>query len=237
MKFAAVLVILVAATATDGLAQEQRTTAISAAPFADSALAGLAEAACEGDRSSVTTRVAQGANPNGLGLEGVTPLFWALQCQSVVGVRTLLEQGSDPNQLISGQLPPVFFASRIQDVEFLSLLLQHGGDPNSQYTGPFSMPLDQALVQGMTNGQWAHWDLLLRSGVDINRPDASHNTTAMKAAELDQYDRVLELLDRGYTYDLPRLRRIVTSPTALRNHPDNPLRLQVVEALDQHGSG
>lgn len=229
------LAILVSLVVSCGACAQEvvRSGPLSSPPFDNPSLALLAEAACEGDRSMIVTLVGEGTNPGGLGHEGVTPLFWALKCQSVAGVRALLEEGADPNQLISGQLPPVFFASRIEDVEFLSLLLQHGGNPDAAYyTGAFRLPLDQALVQGMTKGKWAHWDLLLRSGVDINRPDSSHNTTAMKAAELDQYDRVLELLGRGYSYDLQALRRIVTSPTALRNHADNPLRLQIVEAID-----
>lgn len=203
-------------------------------PFDEPGMIQLANSACAGSTSGVLTAIAEGADPNGLGQQGVTPLFWALRCQSYAGAEALLNNGADPNLLISGDLPPTYFASLIPDVRFLRLLLKHGGDPNLRYgTDYFNSALDEALLIGESSGQWDHWRLLLDSGADINSVDKHGGTIATKAAWGVCFKCVLELLRRGYSHDLSGLRAILTGEVMMRGSGRDADRIECVRLIDQ----
>jgi len=206
------------------------------APFSDPVQFRLAEAACKGDLTEMRRSFDEGAAADGEGEDGVTPLLWALRCHSLDGVRVLLERGADPNRMLRGT-PTSEYATRLEDVRFLELFLRHGADPNASRNAYFGSLLDVALLRGIDKGIWSQWDLLLRSGVDINRPDHNGDTTAMKAARLNAYDRVIELLERGYSYDLPKLRQIATSSVAVGNRTNDPDRIRLVAMLDERIRG
>lgn len=219
---------------TSASAQELMANGVAykPAPFSDALQFRMVEAACLGDVDEARRSLDDGASVEGEGQDGVTPLLWVLRCHSLDGVRLLLERGADPNRLLRGT-PTSQYAARLEDVRFLELFLQHGADPNASRNAYFGSLLDVALLQAVDAGNWDQWDLLLRSGVDINRPDHNGETTAMKAARLNVYDRVIQLLDQGYSYNLPRLREISTSSVAVGSHTNDPDRLRLVAMLDE----
>lgn len=202
------------------------------APFSDPIQFRMVEAACLGDIDGARRSLDEGASVEAEGQDGVTPLLWVLRCHSLDGVRLLLERGADPDRLLRGT-PTSHYAARLEDVRFLELFLQYGADPNASRPALFGSLLDIALMRGIGEGTWGQWDLLLRSGVDINRPDHNGDTTAMKAARLNAYDRIIELLERGYSYDLPKLRQLTTSSVAVGNRVNDPNRLRLVAMLDE----
>lgn len=179
--------------------------------FPDPAVAQLARAACVGDAPTIARLVGAGANPNASGFEGVTPLFWALQCESVSGVGALLEHGANPNQMIGGEAPfsAVFSAAGRDDPAFLRLLLSHGGNPNAVLDdGGDWTALKAAFFRGNEGRGWENWNALLDAGADINA--VHHGTTiARLAALLNSFDRVDELLRRGYRRDLDDLLSLI----------------------------
>ncbi|QDH72838.1 hypothetical protein FKQ52_05025 [Brevundimonas sp. M20] len=219
----------------DGRAQAAVETVNGAGPppFRSPAMIALGNAACAGESDAIRRSLADGAAVDGEGEAGITPLLWALRCRSIEGVRALLDAGADPDMVING-IPTVIFATRLENVEFLSAFLEHGANPNTSYDATWSSLLDVALLHGINGRGWDHWDLLLRSGVDVNLPTQSRQTTAMKAVRATHYDRAIELLERGYHYDLPELRRIATSTIAIaRSRGDPTTRLRLVALLDE----
>ncbi|WOD10611.1 ankyrin repeat domain-containing protein [Pseudomonas sp. NyZ704] len=178
--------------------------------FEDGSLRRLAEAGCQGDAESVYGTVNAGTDPNGAGLRGFTPLAWAVSCDNVQGVQALLEAGADPNQTIGEEFSSVvYIAVGRNDPGPLKALLEAGAeadvfDLKSERTG-----LTQALSRGIEAGDWRYWDLLLESA-DINRPhDKFGGTIATYAASFNQFERVVQLLEKGYSYRLPVLGRYV----------------------------
>jgi hypothetical protein len=173
--------------------------------FPDQEVAALATSACRGDAAAVETSRGR-VDPNSRGLEGITPILWAQDCQSLAGVEALLRVGADPNQSTGGRggFTPVCIAASMPDSAFLALLLGHGGDPNASYEGDNTTALERAFLRGASEGDWTNYYALLDAGVDINRQHGS-NTIAEHVAALNHYDKVAELLQRGYRHNLPRL--------------------------------
>lgn len=201
--------------------------------FTDPGLAALADAACRGDGDAVATLVKAGTNSNGTGFQGATPLYWAITCENLVGMRALLKAGANPNQLNGGRYSAVYQASTYRNPALLKLLLEFHGDPDAYSRRSDETALMNALSLGIDTGNWENWDSLLKAGADVNKSNEVYYTVAVKAVTLSRFDKVVELLDLGYKCDLPslgsfiELREGVTGPT--------PATLAVKEALKKRG--
>lgn len=219
-----------------GHAMEHRLGQRSAAEvFADPAVRQLADAACAGRSADVAAAVKAGSNPNAVGLQGLTPLVWALHCGSTDGVRALLAAGARPDQTI-GELfsSAVLVAAGQDNPALLQLLLEAGASGDAYDLRSDQTALGLALSRGIQSGDWRHWQLLLPRA-DINQPyDATGDTIAIRAASLGRFDRVLELLDRGYRYRLNHLGRTLQVVVVAADSPlarDRALAQQRLEAL------
>lgn len=99
-------------------------------------------------------------------------------------------------------------AAADRNVEYLRLLLAHGGDPNARDDDSPWSALRIAFSLGLQYDDWTSYYILLDAGADINA-DGPGGTIAEFAAHLNQWDKVAELLERGYHHDLSSLRRSV----------------------------
>lgn len=214
----AVSFVLLTSAACDGLAEQQRRPeqvtvggkSVSDV-FTDPAIRDLAVAACRGDAATVAIMVDQGVDPNARGLDNVTPIFWALACDSVPGVDALLIAGADPN-LQTGP-PNPFSAVEVaatRDPRLLQTMLRRGGSPtpaalDEAFRHSMSVAPSCACEQG-----WENYNLLLDAGADINATYGGH-TIAEFAAALNQFDKVADLLDRGYNTRLEHLERLIAT--------------------------
>ncbi|MEQ1819420.1 MAG: ankyrin repeat domain-containing protein [Terricaulis sp.] len=179
--------------------------------FGDLGVARLAQAACAGDAGHVIEAVRNGVDPNSIsvGLDEfdghVTPLLWAIDCGNARGIDALLRVGADPNQSTGGRdgLTPVLAAADSRNPAVLRLLLQNGGDPNAiSQVGGYTA-LRAAFDLGLGTESWENWNALLDAGANIDTAFyGGHGTIATYAATINRFDKVVELLEHGYSYEL-----------------------------------
>jgi len=181
--------------------------------FQDDDLRALALASCAGRSEEVARILQAGADPNGEGQDGVTPLIWAQSCDSLPGMEALLQGGADPNKRFFDS-NAVWLAAVDYRVEQLELLLRHGGDMSFAAADGKTV-LIAAIRRGHRGNGWENFELLLRAGAPINQVTtaawlADRDTTAAEdAAYLLEFDRVVQLLQMGYNTRLRVLARII----------------------------
>lgn len=171
--------------------------------------ATLAAAACQGDIASMHEAMRQGADVDRSGYGGTTPLMWAMSCDGERGFEELLKMGANPNKYINGSVNPITLASTYDNGFFLKTLLNNGGDSNSVDLRDGRRALDLAFLKGVEDNDWSNFDLILASGVDVNRVDEMGSTSVEFFAKLNRFDVVYKILERGgYTHNIPHLRLI-----------------------------
>ncbi len=134
----------------------------------------------------------------------MTPLVWALSCENRVGVTALLDEGADPNLSLPSGSTPTILAAHMEDAGLLSALLASGGDADARVQGASDTALRAAFSLGAEGRGWANFNALLNAGADIN-VEHSGETIAEFAALLNHFDKVADLLNRGYDHNLDRL--------------------------------
>ncbi len=164
--------------------------------FPDPEVRALAKAAGKGRVGKINSWVEKGIDVNSRGTRGATPLFWAMKKRNAKGFKRLLELGADPNVVFDDGGSIMNWAVMNRKEVFLKTALEYGGDPNL-VVGPLGeTPLFEAL--GPMRKDRA--GLLLDAGADINVQTINGRTPLNIAASLNQYDLVLELLERGADY-------------------------------------
>lgn len=175
--------------------------------FKDGKVAALTKAAVAGDEKKVALLASQGVNVNTVAENGATPLVWALNARNNKGVEALLKAGADPNLLSEETgMSPMNFVPMGDDVEQLRRLLKYGGNPNHPGEGHINeRPLSKAASQGRIENM----KLLLDAGADINAHDQFNASAAIQTLALAEFEATAFLLERGYSFNLPYLAKIV----------------------------
>jgi len=200
--------------------------------FEDQDVALLASAACEGDVQQVRDIVSAGVSANAFGTQGITPLIWALRCENLAGVSALLDAGANPNQSADRFVIPLSVSAVIENSEFTKLLLEAGADANGLTDDVVSSPLMRALSLGTHTDNWDNYELILNSGADINLAyGPNKNTVASRAVGYGRYHLAVELVERGYRYDLAGLRAAAELLRANEEQAKHKTRL--LELLDE----
>jgi hypothetical protein len=203
--------------------------------FTDRNLAALAAAACDGDQGAVERGVKNGANPNAVGVYGATPLLWAIGCKNANGVEALLRAGADPNFAAGGRFNAVYAAATLYDPTILRLALKYLGDPNARDSRSNKSALEEALLLGVNGAGWENYYALLDAGADPNRADELGDTIAKAAAAYGRFDKVMELLERGYTFDLEDLGRAVQTREVAQGSDQSKWQEKVKARLELDG--
>lgn len=193
--------------------------------FGDPRLAKLAHAACTGDADQVAALIKSGVPVDGRGYKGFTPLTWALQCKSLVGMEALLKGGANPNLAGGeglGSYATLQLAARLREPSYLKLLLKYGANPSwrDEKNDPILFDVF-AFAHDETPAYWDNYYMLIHAGADINIP-AGHVGLADIQVATSYPSKAIELLNLGYKYDLDGLAFAVYASPMNTVTPDNP---------------
>jgi len=197
----------------------------------------LIDAAGAADIRKLERLVAQGADVNARGRDGMTPALWALAHQSKNGLAFLLEHGADPNkQLTSDGSSAMSLSAAAADSWYLREIIDHGGNVN--LLNPFrnQTPIFDAMLALRDENV----RILIAAHADLNAADKMGNAPAIVAAGQWRYDWVYAMLIAGAdpTVQTPAgitlltpVRRVPIVPSS----PNYPWKLRVVELLKERG--
>ncbi|KAG2165011.1 hypothetical protein VTO58DRAFT_108015 [Aureobasidium pullulans] len=160
----------------------------------------LREAVRRHDGESVRLLLLFGADPNGPGHLGVTPLYAAVAAGFYDGATTLLKYGANPNS-VTGPVPESPIAKSIMDdrPNLTLLLLKYGGDANHTMVDGETI-LIRAIIKKRSKKLI---DVLLDYGADANGKDSEGATPLFGAINSNRIEVVLSLLDHGANPNLP----------------------------------
>jgi ankyrin repeat protein len=166
-------------------------------------------------------------------VDGGTPLLWAVKCDNAIGVELILKAGANPNYLNRGRVPAILSAAASGKPGVLKVLLDHGANPNVA-DGEWT-PFRYALAWGVQTGDWTNYYLLLNSGADIKYATISGSTIAIDAAVMLQFDKVYELLERGYDINLNALGAAVQITNGDYKNSQSEWKMKVIKELQMRG--
>lgn len=160
--------------------------------YSDSREKELIKAIMAGDTVSIRKLAASGVNLNAVGAYENTPLRTAIKVGQKEAVRCLLDLGVSPNLRTPKGVAPAKVAVTFQkDPEYLKILFDHGLDPNLKCE---EVPL---IFFAVAEGRWAHYDMLLAKGADINSRNGNGCSLLLDLVMQLEYDRAKDLLLKG----------------------------------------
>lgn len=190
--------ILMVSCAADPAGAKEQTSmsaaprASTALPFHDPAIVPLAEAVADGDVSRIRA-LAPSTDLSAHGDDEVTLLEWAIWNQEPASLTALLEAGADPAMLGMDNETVAHMAAMVDDPRYLQVLIAHGAPVDLVSTHGGRTPIFRT-VQGRRDAQF---DLLVKAGADIRRTDSMGNSLLHVAAQVNDANRVLQLLQLG----------------------------------------
>ena len=123
-----------------------RMTGSAGSYFTEPAARVLVRAVEAQDLKAIDRALANGAVIDGVGREGVTPLWWAIRFYHKESFRHLLERGANPNVAIKDHWGVLHLAAGYRDSEYLRLALAHKADPNQVNGEDNDLPLHLAII-------------------------------------------------------------------------------------------
>jgi ankyrin repeat protein len=185
--------------------------------FEDPKIRSLLSNVAAGHLDRARQDVANGADVNEVGKDGITPLLWLMTTGfNAEKIEFLLAAGADPNYIEpKSRMSAVYGAASSDRPDILELLLKYKGNPDER--GPQGKT---ALMAAVAEGRPSNVDILLRHGADLNARDALQLSAPEIAISRNRYDMAYMLLDKGYSKDLDRLARfaadIKTTPGSVQ---------------------
>lgn len=168
-------------------------------------------AVARGDASAIQRFASAGGDLNVRGSGGSTPLWVALKEKNRDSYEALLKYGADPNVIMSGKRVVTHWAATEEDPWWLRLALEHGADPNLVNVGrgrpgegtPLKFVLGKRSVTFPKGVKFIeNVKLLVEHGADIDRPDGYNCYPLGQAANSNDFEAILYLLEAGADYKL-----------------------------------
>lgn len=189
--------ILMVSCAADPVGAKEQTSMSAAIkdpalPFTDPAIAPLAHAVAKGDIARIRT-LAPSTDLSAHGDRNVTLLEWAIWNQEPASLSALLEAGADPSVLGMDDETVAHMAAMVNDSKYLQVLIAHKAPIDIARPGLGWTPLFRAVESRRD----AQVEMLIEAGADIRRIDSMGDSLLHVAANINDADRVLQLLQLG----------------------------------------
>ena len=168
-------------------------TNMKAELFFEPKMVQLLKSIQKNDINTAKQLIAEGAELNVLGDEGITPLLWLItQTNDLKATQRALDLGADPNFERSNGDNAVNFVARDYAPAWLKMLLAAGGDPNSIDRN--GMP---AMFDAIGGENWDNINTLLEYGADVNLKDRSGRNSALYPTYIMKYEFAYFFLLKG----------------------------------------
>ena len=150
----------------------------------------VVEAAIDGKRDDLTQIIESAKTADPRGLYGITPLWWTIWVSDFRAFQRLLEMGAKADLNNERYPNAVELAAMNKDERFLKLLIKSKVNLNVVNPRTGESPIFAALM----NMQLGNVRMLLQADARIDLRDREGNDFILRAAQLNQYDLVYELL-------------------------------------------
>ncbi len=161
--------------------------------FEDKKVQQLASAAAKGQVDSVNDLIKnQGVDPNTLGKEGMTPLWWAFSAKNVQGMKALMQNGAQAD-MTSDDITMLDMSVGSQYYELTKVLLEGGANPNRIKNDTKQTPIFSAIY----GKQLKNVQLLDQFGANINVKDKCDGTPLSLALKARSFDIAFWLIEQG----------------------------------------
>ena len=152
----------------------------------------------KGKKEQAQALIDQGLPLDIYGKYGITPLFWFIATNDISGTELVLELGADPylpeKKYGNTPLNKVIGGETKYDV-WVTLLLEYGADPKIvDHNGR------PPLFRAVGGGSKSQIDILLENEADINQLNRSDDNALLYASNLNNYELVYFLIERGGDY-------------------------------------
>ncbi len=162
--------------------------------FNDPKVIALCQAISDNDEKKVDEILADNVYINAEGRNGMNPLSWALKANNKTIFLTLLKNGANPDIWMSKNNGTSVRKETIKmkDSDYINMIKKYKKTPGredfsrdiSMYNAIMSLSLEDVKKH-------------VESGADINNKDLTGDTPMMMAANLNQYQIVYYLLEKG----------------------------------------
>ncbi|MEO6104621.1 MAG: ankyrin repeat domain-containing protein [Pseudoxanthomonas sp.] len=189
--------ILMVSCAADTVGAKEQTSMSAAIkdpalPFRDPAIKPLAAAVAEGNIARIRT-LAEAADLSAHGDDNVTLLEWAIWNQKPASLSALLEAGADPAEPGMDSESVAHMAAMVDDSRYLQVLIDNGAPIDLVSVRAGRTPIFRA-VQSRRDSQF---EQLVNAGANIRRVDSMGDSLLHVASQVNDADRVLQLLQLG----------------------------------------
>jgi len=134
--------------------------------------------------ASAASAQTQRADVNRRGVDGSTPLQWAVYQGDVAEVQRLLKAGADVSMANNYGATPMGLAAEVGNAEIIKLLLEAGADPDSPNADG-----QTALLAVARTGNVAAAELLVKHGAKVDVRERWGGQTALMWASARRHPR------------------------------------------------
>jgi uncharacterized protein len=147
----------------------------------------------DGDTDALASLIDDGADVNGVDVDGATALHWAVYADQLEAAQLLLAAGAEPTRKSRYGVAPLYLAAVNGNPAMIESLLKAGADARA-----FGPNGETMLMTAARTGVPETLTVLLEAGAEIDVPDPNFGQTALMLAVRERNrDAVELLLDRG----------------------------------------
>lgn len=144
-----------------------------------------------GDRKSVETLLARGADVEARTHAGISPLYCAAFNGNIDIMKLLIEHGAEVNAQIVEGLTALFAASEKDHTQAIDFLVKQGADVNAKAVlRPTETPLHEAAFAGSLHAA-KH---LIKHGADVNARNSKAGMSPLHIAAIAKHEKMMALL-------------------------------------------